>query len=734
MENDCMGKTLIDVCKNSNGRKNFTSVHRFIWPFYIKNAFDPVPFGWKEVMLNRNNREWYSTFQYLSNNANKIFDNKICKIYRKDSYKQFYLLDKYSKIKVKNSFDAICEKFDVSPYNKSHHFYKQNKNECDWSYGFELKEKCYVFDDNCIQWLIKDKEPENLSVLVNKENNKKDNKPWQQYALNGDALKVVYSIYSKYDISGPVIIKKEKQSNSIGSSKNEEEKSNYYLCEINETGDQGIKIDIDESRGWKLLDGNQVLINPVLVKFDVTGLDDDGNLDVNVYNCFRLPMCDYEMHIYNGKVGFLFINCINLRFDEYMEIEKMKMINDYGRRVEIPYIPTSGYGITADKLGIVSLNGNNNSFYYNEENYVRDFQAYIEGYNNGINESTHHFYKPASFLSNVVFDTNYATVTDCVLKYLDVDKNTEERMFAMTLVNIPSLCERVKKIGGKEQDKAIENLYPVIFNDTDDASCQNTEMQNKLFKEAGNYRWTDWGTLHSITQYSFACITSIEWAFDSVALPFINIYTYLCSIVLAQRYLLLDFADKYTDIIIKGNKIGTLIKDYAIFKNELLLTELSTQEQGIEIYRKMRKQMLVDSELEELESQMSYLNESVAYEFNNKMNFLTYYGVVLSIVLYFEKPITKNLNALFEAVGIKHIADRFTEFFKFESNFNFYLLLIGIIFLAGTFIHLGSEKKLGYYLKSIKEFFVERKKYCTSLFASLFLAAIVFVIVSHLCK
>lgn len=703
------GNTLIEVCKNSDkGRNDFSSVHRFIWPFYIKKGFDPSEFGWSKSSFSKENREWYATSQYLSNNAKKIFESSkdnICNIYTKKSDKQFYVIDKSETIYVGGSRIDLYKRFGLKPFEMNIHLYKKDNNKgteiTGWNYRLENENDYYIFDDECLIWIV---DANNTTRFEKSKVFDKDKK------TKLELFKQIYEAYIKFEISGPVVLKKD-------------ENSNILMSDI-ENKQHSTTISIDTDLGLTM--GNCLVINPLVLKFRVSEIENNSKIQIITDTSFRLPLCDYEMHIYGNKVGFLLINCINLKFFNNNEVDRLKKINDYGRRVEIPYFPYSGTGINADKLGILTLDTSNQTDYG-----TTDFKKYIDKYN-GVyknekekneniseNKKLERPDKPSDFLLKIIFNGK-----DIADKHLDVNKNTEERMFAMTLVNIPSLCEEVTKLGTNDFDNAVKKLYPVVFNDSGDATCQNTEMRNEIFREAGNYRWTDYGTLHSVTQYSFTCITSFREAFETVALPFINIYTYLYSVVMAQRYTLLYFSDKYTDIIIKKDSIGTLIQDYAVFKNELLLSELSTQEQGIEIYRKMRKQMLVDSELEELESQMAYLNESVAYKFNKKMNFLSYYGVLLAIIIYFKDAITAKLDSLFKDTMICKVACSVRKCLSFENNFNFYLGIIILIYLVVRIFYILFTGKLNYYYKRVCEYTRDNIKQIVALVFALFIAFI----------
>ena len=140
-------------------------------------------------------------------------------------------------------------------------------------------------------------------------------------------------------------------------------------------------------------------------------------------------------------------------------------------------------------------------------------------------------------------------------------------------------------------------------------------------------RWADWGTINGVTDYSFICITAeTPMVNNSVVMPFYVEYLYLVSLVLAQRISLMKYsvrADQIADLIHSSNKKSKSIRkeqaqrwidlqeSYIVMKNRMMLLEATSQEQGIELYRLLQKQLMVPEEQAILDDQLQGLYDAI---------------------------------------------------------------------------------------------------------------------------
>lgn len=135
---------------------------------------------------------------------------------------------------------------------------------------------------------------------------------------------------------------------------------------------------------------------------------------------------------------------------------------------------------------------------------------------------------------------------------------------------------------------------------------------------------------------------------ENVVRPFIVEYSYLVSLVLAQRIGIISFTARTGKAIAgfnnkrnsKGKGIGyfqavrlsRIQKQYIDFKNRLLILEASTQDQGIEIYQLLQKQMLVKDEQDILDGKLQSLYEAANISIGNKLSVI---GLVLAAAALF---------------------------------------------------------------------------------------------------
>ncbi len=88
-------------------------------------------------------------------------------------------------------------------------------------------------------------------------------------------------------------------------------------------------------------------------------------------------------------------------------------------------------------------------------------------------------------------------------------------------------------------------LYALINIDADDPSCQDPDMVSGYLDRQLYLRWAGYGSFHAVTNHSMFCLTGPD-GFDSCALPFLLLYIPMCVLVLVQRASLISFDDKIT--------------------------------------------------------------------------------------------------------------------------------------------------------------------------------------------
>lgn len=324
---------------------------------------------------------------------------------------------------------------------------------------------------------------------------------------------------------------------------------------------------------------------------------------IYVVNDYELPIYAYELHLYHFGIGILFIHIKN---EKYKDVDDIRKINDYGRRISIPFLPDSPgrFILCAEKIGIRSKT----------EEYITDFRSAVKTWSEKKEavdqEVINCLMQPTEFLFQLV---------GCTKK--QIETTSDDRMFTFCLLRDNSLSKEIEQHYSEETDELIKKLYQIIHADPDDVTCQNREMRKRILQNAVYERWSDYGTLYGVTNYSMLCITSeSEFINAGVVKPFLIEYKYLVSLVLAQKIGISMFSELAGDIVkgvddsklINKKQVKNLInlqEQYITFKNQLLILEASAQEQGVELYQLLRQQMQIADEQAILDEQLESLYE-----------------------------------------------------------------------------------------------------------------------------
>ena len=398
---------------------------------------------------------------------------------------------------------------------------------------------------------------------------------------------------------------------------------------------------------------------------------------INKYT-YKLPIEAIELHIYSCGIGALFFKTLN---DSYPKLSDIKMINTYGRRMKIAYIPREKEtgGIWADKLGIkVEKNGKEIT------SSLMDYKELIckikrkdnkEDNKKEMEDVVEKISEVAGFLEQILFvrlsNKNYVQ-DDREDEYI-IECYSDDRMFAISLIHNKELSEELKGFEAKdahnereEIEKLEEKIYSIIYMDSKGASCQNIEMRRKLLEKSLYTRWMGYGSLYGASSYSYVAITGEKHPDinESVVRSFYTEYLYLISLVLAQRIGIARFSYETTLNAENMNKGGwnrfwksgnhiELQEKYVIFKSQMLVLEPSSQEQGIEIYKLLQEQLLVKEEQEILEEQVQSLFESISLW---RGNLWTKIGFLGSLVVVIFKGIDKVFNELNGSYFFDYIA------------------------------------------------------------------------------
>ena len=389
-------------------------------------------------------------------------------------------------------------------------------------------------------------------------------------------------------------------------------------------------------------------------------------------NLDKIILKEYE--IINKKSYLMMIYVTN---NKYGDISDIKNINQYGRRLFSPWIPLDlGNGANTECPDDLQIHIGKDKIYSNYENSGKADLNYKDKEIFKYNFDNKNKYKSYSERLNFirqkeVNDKNDKSIIDNrresylirnILNYkkeskdekIEIELINPDRMYVGFYLKNNSLIERIKKYSTEKQeyltekqeyaylydDSLSDQLYALAYIDGEDATCQSRVMRKKLLQETIYDRWIDWGTIHTVTHNGFGCIATDGAPYESVIMPFLTEYMEMMALVLLQRNLLLEFHIEAKKLSPEFNseKLENLQKDYVKFKTQVLLFEVTPQEQGYEIYRLMQKQLYIDEEKEKLDDIMNSLYEVAnvkhSIELNIIMNRLTIIAILIALVSF----------------------------------------------------------------------------------------------------
>ena len=388
-------------------------------------------------------------------------------------------------------------------------------------------------------------------------------------------------------------------------------------------------------------------------------------------NLDKIILKEYEIE--NKKICFMMIYVTN---NDYDSLSDIKNINQYGRRLYSPWISLDiGNGINTECPDDLKIHIGDKFIYSNDKN---DGKADLNYKNEEIfkyNFDDKNKYKSYSERLNAirqkeVNDKNDKSIiknphkSNLIQNILNYEKESKDEKIEIELINPDRmyvgfyvknfLIGRIKKYSSEKQEYSIEKqgyaylyddelsdqLYALAYIDGGDATCQSKVMRKKLLQETIYDRWIDWGTIHTVTHNGFGCIASDGAPYESVIMPFLTEYMEMMALVLLQRNLLLEFHKEAKDLSIQfdSEELENLQKKYVKFKTQVLLFEVTPQEQGYEIYRLMQKQLYIDEEKEKLDDIMNSLYEVAnvkhSIQLNITVKWLTGIAVILALLSF----------------------------------------------------------------------------------------------------
>lgn len=379
---------------------------------------------------------------------------------------------------------------------------------------------------------------------------------------------------------------------------------------------------------------------------------------------YELKLNKVSLYIFDTGVGILSMELFN---DKYQGITDVLKINDYGRRIYPQYIDEKkGIGGTKESFLADSI-----TLEFDIDNTPKITESFP------LNKFRREHLNVAKYIRKLLGNKFNLPSSDNTEKALYEYRPTiDDRMYAICWFGSDKWSNILKKddTGGYCYENS-DMWYQFMYHDGGVLTCQHPTMMHELIEKSTYQRWADWGTFYGITRYSLTSITDTgDFAYNIIRQHMRRQYARMARLLLAQRASILKFSGEVTDIsnYIKQKKdqkdlgeitgrVEDLHARYIHFVNRLWFTEITPQEQGIEMYTQAVEVMRLKTETEDLKTEIKELYEYIGLSYdrqsNAQVNTLTILGAVFLPLMVLTGFFGMNL--AFIDPGAKKIIEKF---------------------------------------------------------------------------
>lgn len=358
---------------------------------------------------------------------------------------------------------------------------------------------------------------------------------------------------------------------------------------------------------------------------------------------------DICLKVYNTGVAIFVMDCINTGYDRagahcQNSVSIVKMINEYGRRIAIPYFtPEVSRMKCADQLRI-ELDHGKLVLHEDFEKFVEEFHEkeqteIVITYIMDIIKKLLQF-----FTDQVVFSSRRSDEED----KLQIVPAIDSKMYVSCMIRDPIFYAQLLKEWNQEdsafhEQELEKSVYELIYADLEEeCSCLNPAERRKQIRESlyltnfpaqnrinepqgGQPDRTktvpdqNTGELTAITAHTYLCMTAgnQQFTLDNHN----TVLKQLILLVLAQRASIIAFQNVMSKIscgleihqqIMNNRKVSELMnlqERFVVFQNQLILFEVTPQREGSAIYRCLQKRLYIEEENRKLRERLSGLAE-----------------------------------------------------------------------------------------------------------------------------
>ncbi len=343
---------------------------------------------------------------------------------------------------------------------------------------------------------------------------------------------------------------------------------------------------------------------------------------------YQLKLTDLSLRIFATGIGVLTLHLAN---NQYSELDDILLINDFARRIYPPFLGSGNdcvsileppkRSLLCEKIKLLE-NGREKSCDDFSE-YKLDYKEILTGI---------HLPNYINYILGDPFTDNFA-----IIPIID------DRMFTLCWFGSNRWSNWLKADYNNELVyKSSDEWLKFIFVDGKGINCVDEEMKRELIAESTYKRWSGYGTFYGISRYSFMILTDQNKDFSPIIQThFETMYYQIAVLLLAQRAAILKFShqasliSKDIELFMRqkenqkknqiefaaiSTRVRRLHSSYIRFMNRLWFTEVTPQDQGIELYQMAQKAMNLEKQVKEIKNEIKELYEFIDMNYEKSKN------------------------------------------------------------------------------------------------------------------
>ncbi len=372
---------------------------------------------------------------------------------------------------------------------------------------------------------------------------------------------------------------------------------------------------------------------------------------------YSLNVDAININLYKTGVGLM---SFYLRNDDESQCDTRDIlnINQYGRRILPPFWSEVNAEKRQELSEYLEISG------LDTEISKEDFKSYT------VDEPWTATSMLDSLLKDLTDNLTLTPVIDDRMFVLSLYKNDD--MSRLSLSAADAYCNPSSPFS--------EFWYKYLFVDTGWPTCQNDEMMRDLLRTHTYLRWQKWNSLYGVSRYSFVYLTN-SGVPSYLVDYFMTTYARMMEIALVQRASVLCFSNEVTILTKRRNwtleklseHVDSLNEEYIRFINRMYFNELTSQDQGVELYGLIRQNLDIDSYVEELKDEIEKLHDTISFKVERSRN---------------EKAETLNFMAailLPVSIVTGFWSMNMSLFCNFKSNWLSFAIAVGLMILGLAF-------------------------------------------------